>query len=71
MFGWTSNAPLIKNAVNVGCGWAASVWNLFGLYVFSRIVNMVLVLWGFKDKIMLPCLMEVKCQQSYTPGISY
>ena len=43
----------------------------FGLYVFSRIVNMVLVLWGFKDKIMLPCLMEVKCQQSYTPGISY
>ena len=43
----------------------------FGLHVFSRIVNMVLVLWGFKDKIMLPCLMEVKCQQSYTPGISY
>ena len=43
------------------------VWTL----CFSRIVNMVLVLWGFKDKIMLPCLMEVKCQQSYTPGISY
>ena len=31
--------------------------------------GMVLVLWGFEDKIMLHCFREVKCQQSYTPGI--
>ena len=25
----------------------------------------------FKDKIMLPCFREVKCQQDYISGVSY
>ena len=33
------------------------------LISFSRMVSMVLVLWGFKDKIMLHCFREVKCQE--------
>ena len=39
------------------------------LMSFSRMVSMVLVLWAFKDKIMLHYFREVKCQQvkSYTP----
>ena len=36
-----------------------------------RIVTMVLVLWVFKDKIMLHCFRKVKCQQSNTTGIYY
>ena len=40
---------------------------------FSRVVSsslvLILVLLGFKDKIMLHCLREVKCQQIYNPGI--
>ena len=42
-------------------------------------VSMVLVLWGvgmgmgmgFKNKVMLHCHMEVKCQRGGTPGIRY
>ena len=41
------------------------------LMSFSRLMSIVLVLWGFKEKIMLHCLREVKCQLSYTPGILY
>ena len=41
------------------------------LMSFSRLMSIVLVLWGFKEKIMLHCLREVKCQMSYTPGILY
>ena len=32
---------------------------------FSSMVSMVLVLWGFKDKIMLHCFREVKYQEFY------
>ena len=32
------------------------------LMSFSCMVSMVLVLWGFKDKIMLHCFKEVKYQ---------
>ena len=41
------------------------------IYSILRIVTMVLVLWVFKDKIMLHCFREVKCQQSNTTGIYY
>ena len=37
------------------------------LMSFSRMVSMVLVLWGSKDKIMLHCFRQVKYQQSYIP----
>ena len=30
---------------------------------FSRMVNMVLVLWEFKNELMLHCFREVKCQE--------
>ena len=36
---------------------------------FSRVMSMVLVLYRFKDEIMLHCFREVESQQSYTPGI--
>ena len=39
------------------------------LMSFSRIVSMVLVLWGFKEEIMVHCFREVKCRQDYTPRI--
>ena len=39
------------------------------LMSFSRIVSMVLVLWGFKEKVMVHCFREVKCRQDYTPRI--
>ena len=35
----------------------------------SRMVSIVLVLWALKEKIILHCFRELKCQQSYTPGI--
>ena len=41
------------------------------LMSFWCMVNMVLVLWGFKDKIMLHCFREVKCHRDYTPEICY
>ena len=28
MFDQTPNVPPIKDAVNVGCGWTANIWNL-------------------------------------------
>ena len=39
------------------------------LMPFSYMMSMVLVLWRFKDKIMLYCFREVKHQQSYTSEI--
>ena len=33
------------------------------LISFSRMVSMILILWGFKDKIMLRYFREVKCQE--------
>ena len=42
---------------------------MFLLMPFSRMVITVLALSGFKDKIMLYCFREVRCQQSYTPRI--
>ena len=39
------------------------------LMPFSHMMSMVLVLWRFKDKIMLYCFREVKYQQSYTSEI--
>ena len=41
------------------------------LMSFFLMASLILVLWGFKDKIMLHCSREVKYQQSYTPGIWY
>ena len=39
------------------------------LMPFSHMVSMILVLWRFKDKIMLHCFREVKYQQSCTSEI--
>ena len=42
---------------------------MFLLMPFSGMAITVLALSGFKEKIMLYCFREVRCQQSYTPRI--
>ena len=44
-------------------------WAIGGSIDVFLTYGMVLVLWGFKDKIMLHCFREVNCQQFYSRNL--